>query len=47
LLKELFTSEYEFLNDALAVVNDEFGQWELVDLSAKEGCGSCVAKGGH
>jgi len=47
LLKELFTSEYEFLNDALAVVNDEFGQWELIDLSAKEGCGSCVAKGGH
>jgi hypothetical protein len=47
LLKELFTCEYEFLADALAVVNDEFGQWELVDLSAKQGCGSCVAKGDH
>ena len=47
LLKELFTFEYEFLGDALSVVNDEFGQWELVDLSAKKGCGSCVAKGEH
>ena len=46
LLKDLFTSEYEFLEDALSVVNDEFGQWELVDLTAKSGCGSCVAKGG-
>ncbi len=45
LLTELFTCEYKFLADALAVVNDEFGQWELVDLSAKSGCGSCVAKG--
>ena len=44
LLTELFTCEYDFLEDALAVINDEFGQWELVDLSAKSGCGSCVAK---
>jgi len=47
LLKELFTCEYEFLEDALAVINDEFGQWEMVDLSAKQGCGSCVAKAAH
>lgn len=47
LLTELFTCEYEFLADALAVVHEEFGQWDLVDLSAKEGCGSCVAKGAH
>ena len=47
LLKELFTCEYEFLADALAVINEEFGQWEVFDLSAKSGCGSCVAKGGH
>ena len=47
LLKELYSCEFEFLADALAVINDEFGQWELVDLSAKSGCGSCVAKGGH
>jgi hypothetical protein len=45
LLTELFTCEYRFLADALAVINEEFGQWELVDLSAKSGCGSCVAKG--
>ena len=47
LLTELFTCEYEFLTDAVAAINDEFGQWELVDLSAKKGCGSCVAKGTH
>lgn len=44
LLEELFTCEFEFLTDALQVVNDEFGTWELVDLSKKQGCGSCVAK---
>ncbi len=47
LLTELFTCEYEFLSDAVAAINEEFGQWELVDLSAKSGCGSCVAKGAH
>jgi hypothetical protein len=45
ILEELFSCEYEFLEDALAVVNSEFGTWEKVDLSAKQGCGSCVAKG--
>lgn len=45
ILQELFTCEYEFLSDAIATINDEFGQWELIDLSAKTGCGSCVAKG--
>jgi hypothetical protein len=45
LLKELFTCEYDFLEDALEVVNSEFGTWESVDLGAKEnGCGSCAAK---
>lgn len=47
LLTELFTCEYEYLADALVAINEEFGQWELVDLSAKSGCGSCVAKGGN
>lgn len=47
LLTELFTCEYEFLSDAVAAINEEFGQWELVDLSAKKGCGSCVAKGAN
>lgn len=45
LLEELFTCEYQFLADALETINQEFGTWELVDLSAKKGCGSCVAKG--
>jgi hypothetical protein len=45
LLTELYSCEFEFLHDALTVVNDEFGQWDVVDMSAKSGCGSCVAKG--
>ena len=45
LLTELFSCEYDFLDDALEVINGEFWTWELVDLSAKQGCGSCVAKG--
>jgi hypothetical protein len=44
LLEELYSCEFEFLDDALDVINQEFGSWELVDLSAKEGCGTCVAK---
>lgn len=47
LLTELYSCEFEFLEDALAAVNQEFGQWELVDLGGKSGCGSCVAKGAH
>ena len=44
LYKELFTCEFEFLDDALKLVNDEFGNWELFDLTGESGCGSCVAK---
>ena len=45
LLKELFSVEHEFLEDALETINSEFGQWELKDHDKKkEGCGSCVAK---
>jgi hypothetical protein len=43
LIKELFSQEYDFLEDALAVVNDEFGTWQLESFD-KKGCGSCVAK---
>ncbi len=44
-MKELFTVEYEYLDEALALINDEFGTWELEDLGTKSsGCGSCVAK---
>jgi len=46
LMQELYTCEYDFLEDALKLVNDEFGTWELTDLGEKadSGCGSCVAK---
>ena len=45
IMKELFTVEFDFLDDALELMNEEFGSWELFDLSEKSsGCGSCVAK---
>jgi hypothetical protein len=43
LVKELFTCEYDFLTDALEVINEEFGSWDLESFD-KKGCGSCVAK---
>jgi hypothetical protein len=44
LVKELFTCEYEFLEDALYAINEEFGTWELESFEKDKGCGSCVAK---
>lgn len=44
LLKELFCCEYEFLDDALDCINQEFGNWELVSFEGKKECGSCAAK---
>ncbi len=45
LLKELFSCEYEFLEDALNVINSEFSTWSLKKLEEKKsGCGSCAAK---
>lgn len=45
LVKELFSVEYRFLEEALETINDEFGTWELVSFDKKKsGCGSCVAK---
>ncbi len=45
IMKELFTVECDFLDEALEIINSEFGSWELVDLSNNNsGCGSCVAK---
>lgn len=43
LIKELFTCEYDFLDDALHAINEEFGTWEAESFD-KKGCGSCVAK---
>ena len=45
IMKELFTVEYDFLEDALLTINEEFGSWELFDFEAKKSsCGSCAAK---
>lgn len=46
ILKELFTVECDFLEEALQTVHLEFGQWELKNHDKKDsGCGSCAAKG--
>ncbi|TWW08790.1 hypothetical protein E3A20_20830, partial [Planctomyces bekefii] len=37
------STEHEFLEDALAVINDEFGTWEAESFD-KKGCSSRVAK---
>ena len=46
LLKELYSQEFQHLEEALDRINDEFGNWELKQLFQKKdsGCGSCVAK---
>ena len=46
ILKDLFSVECEYLDEALALVNEEFGSWELTayDKNQKSSCGSCVAK---
>jgi len=44
LMKELFTCEYEFLDDALECINEEFGTWETESFDKKKGCSTCVAK---
>ena len=43
LLKEIYTQEFDFLEDALEHTNLEFGNWEFHDLSLKKpACGSCA-----
>jgi hypothetical protein len=45
LLKELTSVEFEFLEDAITFINEEFGSWELTSFEEeKSGCGTCVAK---
>ena len=45
LMKELFTVEYDFLEDALEIINQEFGSWEIDSLGTKKSeCSTCVAK---
>ena len=43
-LKELFTVEFDFLEQALEMINEEFSTWKLISFNGKSGCGSCVAK---
>lgn len=42
LMKELYASEFDFLEDALNLINDEFGSWELESLGTNSECSSCV-----
>lgn len=42
-LKELFSCEFEYVEDALELINQEYGNWEQHSLDTK-GCGSCAAK---
>ena len=45
IMKELFSKEFQFLDDALEFINDEFGNWDMVSLNTSDkGCGSCHAK---
>ena len=44
LLKELYTAEYDFLDDALGAINGEFGNWATESFEKKKGCSDCVAK---
>jgi hypothetical protein len=44
-LNEIFSVESEFLSEAIDLINNEFGGWELVSLKEKQsGCSTCVAK---
>ena len=42
LMKELFTTEFEFLDDALELINNEFRGWKLEKVGTKEDCSTCV-----
>lgn len=44
LLKELYSCEFDFLEDALDLINAEFGTWQKQELEDPKGCGSCIAK---
>lgn len=44
LLKELWSKEFDYLEDAIESVNEEFGTWEKEEFEEEKGCGSCVAK---
>ncbi len=44
--QELYQSTHENLNEALTVLNEKYGDWELLDAEKKsdgDGCSSCAA----
>ena len=45
-LKELLCNEFDFLDEALDFVNQEFSTWELkkYDANKKKSCSDCAAK---
>lgn len=45
LMKEIYSKEFQFLSEALDFINEEFGNWSLDNLSTKNGCSTCSAKG--
>lgn len=45
LIKELMSVEFEYLDDALEFIDDEFGTWDIKNYEEKQsGCSGCVAK---
>jgi hypothetical protein len=43
ILKEIYSAEFEFLSDALKLLNSEFHSWELKNYE-KSKCSSCANK---
>jgi len=43
-LKDLMSAEFDFLEDAIDLINKEFSTWELIPYEEKSGCGNCAAK---
>lgn len=44
LMKEIYSAEVEFLDDALSLLNDEFATWKLVSYDSESGCSTCANK---
>lgn len=43
LMKELWSQEFENVEEALDKINSEYGTWDLKSLIEESGCQSCVA----
>lgn len=44
IMKELYAVEFEFLEDAVTHINEEFGTWKIEEFGQKKSCGDCHAK---